>query len=194
MSPKHTVLIVLVMFFLGSAYPLGKFGLNASMNPIFFGALRMGFVFLCLLPFCKIIIPKKKYILPLIGFSLCMGAGVNMFLYLSINAVTLLAPITIGAQLSIPFAILISSLFLKESISLKKWIFIFSSFLGILLIAFDPNIFDEIIGTFLVFGMAFFLWFVSSFFKIYKRPRCKVYKRFNGAHRFFSLDYFFSNI
>ena len=48
------------MFLLGSAYPLGKFGLNASMNPIFFGALRMGFVFLCLLPFCKIIIPKKK--------------------------------------------------------------------------------------------------------------------------------------
>ena len=116
------------MFFLGSAYPLGKFGLNASMNPIFFGALRMGFVFLCLLPFCKIKIPEKKYILPLIGFSLCMGGGVNMFLYLSINAVTLLAPITIGAQLSIPFAILISSLFLKESISLKKWIFIFLSF------------------------------------------------------------------
>ena len=33
------------MFLLGSAYPLGKFGLNASMNPFFFGALRMGFVF-----------------------------------------------------------------------------------------------------------------------------------------------------
>ena len=29
------------MFFLGSAYPLGKFGLNASVNPILFGALRM---------------------------------------------------------------------------------------------------------------------------------------------------------
>ena len=156
MSPKHTGLIVLVMFFLGSAYPLGKFGLNASMNPLFFGALRMGFVFLCLLPFCKIIIPEKKYVLPLIGFSICMGAGVNMFLYLSINSVSLLAPITIGAQLSIPFSILISSLFLKESIRLKKWIFIFSSFIGILLISFDPKILDEIIGTFLVFGMAFF--------------------------------------
>ena len=53
------------MFFLGSAYPLGKFGLNASMNPIFFGALRMGFVFLCLIPFCKISIPKKKYFVPI---------------------------------------------------------------------------------------------------------------------------------
>ena len=39
MTPKHTALIVLVMFFLGSAYPLGKFGLNASMNPIFFGII-----------------------------------------------------------------------------------------------------------------------------------------------------------
>jgi O-acetylserine/cysteine efflux transporter len=194
LTPKHTALIVLVMFFLGSAYPLGKFGLNASMNPIFFGALRMGFVFLCLLPFCKIIIPKKKYILPLIGFSICMGAGVNMFLYLSINAVTLLAPITIGAQLSIPFAILISSLFLRESISNKKWIFIFLSFLGILFIAFDPNILDEIFGTFLVFGMAFFLWTISSFFKIHKRLRCKVYECFYGFCRIFSFNYFFSNI
>jgi O-acetylserine/cysteine efflux transporter len=144
------------MFFLGSAYPLGKFGLNTSMNPIFFGALRMGFVFLCLIPFCKIKIPEKKYLLPLIGFSLCMGAGVNMFLYLSINAVSILAPITIGAQLSIPFAILISSLFLNENISFKKWVFIFLSFIGIILIAFDPNIMEEIFGTVLIFGMAFF--------------------------------------
>ncbi len=144
------------MFFLGSAYPLGKFGLNASMNPLFFGALRMGFVFLCLIPFCKIKIPEKKYLLPLIGFSICMGAGVNMFLYLSINAVSILAPITIGAQLSIPFAIIISYLFLKESVAWKKWIFIFSSFLGIILIAFDPKIIEEIFGTLLIFGMAFF--------------------------------------
>ena len=178
------------MFFLGSAYPLGKFGLNASMSPIFFGALRMGFVFLCLLPFCKIIIPKKKYILPLIGFSLCMGAGVNMFLYLSINAVTLLAPITIGAQLSIPFAILISSLFLKESISLKKWIFIFSSFLGILFIAFDPNILDEIVGTFLVFGMAFFYGLSQVFSRYIKDLDVKFTNAFMGLIGFLVLIIF----
>ena len=58
------------MFFLGSAYPLGKFGLNTSINPLLFGALRMGIVFLCLVPFCKIKVPPKKYFLPLIGFSI----------------------------------------------------------------------------------------------------------------------------
>ena len=118
------------MFFLGSAYPLGKFGLNASINPILFGALRMVIVFLCLIPFCKIKIPQKKYYLPLLGFSICMGAGVNMFLYLSLEAASILAPITIGAQLSIPLAIILSSLFLSDSISFKKWILIFTSFFG----------------------------------------------------------------
>ena len=49
------------MFFLGSAYPIGKFGLNASINPIMFGALRMVIVFLCLIPFCKIKIPSTLY-------------------------------------------------------------------------------------------------------------------------------------
>ena len=178
------------MFFLGSAYPLGKFGLNASMNPLFFGALRMGFVFLCLLPFCKIIIPEKKYILPLIGFSICMGAGVNMFLYLSINSVSLLAPITIGAQLSIPFSILISSLFLKESIRLKKWIFIFFSFIGILLISFDPKILDEIIGTFLVFGMAFFYGLSQVFSRYIKDLDVKFTNFFMGLVGFLVLIIF----
>ena len=103
-----------------------------------------------------------------IGFSLCMGAGVNMFLYLSINAVSILAPITIGAQLSIPFAILISSLFLNENISFKKWIFIFLSFIGIILIAFDPNIMEEIFGTVLIFGMAFFMVYHKFFQDILK--------------------------
>ena len=156
MSNKHTALIILVMFFLGSAYPLGKFGMNASVNPILFGALRMGIVFLCLVPFCKIKVPPKKYFLPLFGFSISMGIAVNFFLYVSIDVSNILAPITIGAQLSIPFAIILSSFFLRESISLKKWLLIITSFLGIVLIAFDPKVLDEILGFLLICGMAFF--------------------------------------
>ena len=74
------------MFLLGSAYPTAKLGINASMPPILFGAMRMGIVFICLIPFCKIHIPNKKYLLPLIAFSLSMGVGVNLFLYLSVEA------------------------------------------------------------------------------------------------------------
>jgi len=144
------------MFLLGSAYPTAKLGINASMPPILFGALRMIIVFICLLPFIKIQLPNKKYFLPLFGFALSMGAGVNLFLYLSVDASNILAPIVIGAQLSIPIAIIFSSLFIGESVSLKKWILIITSFLGIILIGFDPKIADEILGFLLICCMAFF--------------------------------------
>ena len=187
MSFKHTAIIILVMFFLGSAYPLGKFGLNASINPILFGALRMVIVFLCLIPFCKIKIPQKKYYLPLLGFSICMGAGVNMFLYLSLDAASILAPITIGAQLSIPLAIILSSLFLSESISFKKWILIFTSFFGIILIAFDPKISEEIFATLLIFAMAFFYGLSQVFSRYLKDLDVKFTNAFMGLVGFIIL-------
>ena len=175
------------MFFLGSAYPLGKFGLNASINPIMFGALRMVIVFLCLIPFCKIKIPQKKYYLPLLGFSICMGAGVNMFLYLSLEAASILAPITIGAQLSIPLAIILSSMFLSESISFKKWILIFTSFFGIVLIAFDPKISEEILATLLIFAMAFFYGLSQVFSRYLKDLDVKFTNAFMGLVGFIIL-------
>ena len=144
------------MFLLGSAYPTAKLGINASVPPILFGAMRMGIVFICLIPFCKIYIPNKKYFLPLIAFSLSMGVGVNLFLYLSIQASSIISPLVIGAQLSIPLAIILSSIFIRETINYKKWILIVTSFLGILLIGFDPKIADEIIGFLLICCMAFF--------------------------------------
>ena len=156
MSTKHTLLILFVVFLLGSAYPTGKLGLNDSIPPVLFGALRMAVVFICLVPFFKFYIPEKKFIIPLVGFSICFGVAVNMFLYLSINASSILAPITIGAQLSIPFGIILSSIFLNEKISYKKWLLIMTSFFGIVVLAFDPKVVDEIIGSLLICGMAFF--------------------------------------
>ncbi len=156
MSTKHTLLILFVVFLLGSAYPTGKLGLNDSIPPILFGGLRMLIVFLCLIPFFKFQIIERKYIIPLIGFSICFGVMVNMFLYLSINASSILAPITIGAQLSIPFGIILSSIFLNEKISYKKWLLIMTSFFGIVILAFDPKVLEEIIASLLICAMAFF--------------------------------------
>ena len=59
------------MFLLGSAYPTAKLGLNESIPPILFGSIRMAIVFICLLPFIKLKLPNKKYLLPLFGFSAC---------------------------------------------------------------------------------------------------------------------------
>ena len=70
------------MAIFGSAYPVGKLILNTSLPPMLMASIRMGIVFLCLIPFWRFKIPEKKYFLPLLGFSLSMGAGVFTFMNL----------------------------------------------------------------------------------------------------------------
>ena len=77
-----------------------------------------------------------------------MGFGVFIFLNLSLQKATMVAPIIIGAQLAIPFAILASSLFLGEKVTPKMWVLIFISFFGIFLIGYDPNLKSEIFAIF----------------------------------------------
>ena len=82
MSTKHYFLVLLIMAIFGSAYPVGKLILNTSLPPMLMASIRMGIVFLCLIPFWRFKIPEKKYFLPLFGFSLSMGAGVFTFMNL----------------------------------------------------------------------------------------------------------------
>jgi len=85
-----------------------------------------------------------------------MGFMTNFFMTLSLKKATIISPMIIGSQLAIPFAILLSSFFLKEKVNYKKWILIFSSFFGVSILSFDPLIKDEIFALFLVCFMAFF--------------------------------------
>ena len=156
MSKKHYLLLLLITFLFGSAYPVQKMIFNQNVPPILMGSLRMFIVFICLIPFCKFKIPEKKYWLPLLFFSICMGFMVNLFMTLSLKEAAIVSPIIIGSQLAIPFAILLSSFFLKEKVNFKKWIFIFTSFVGVSILSFDPLIKNEIYALFLISFMAFF--------------------------------------
>ena len=48
------------MAIFGSAYPVGKLILNTSLPPMLMASIRMGIVFLCLIPLWKFKIPKKN--------------------------------------------------------------------------------------------------------------------------------------
>ena len=156
MTNKHYLLILLITFLFGSSYPVGKLIFNNSVPPLLMGSLRMFLVFIFLVPFVKIIIPEKKYLLPLVGFGFFMGFATNVFLNYSIYVADILSPTIIGTQLSIPFGILFGSLFLNEKVSLKKWTLIIICFLGIIIIGFDPNLKNEKIALFLAISMSFF--------------------------------------
>ena len=142
------------MFMYGSSYPVGKLGTD-QFSPFLMGALRSFFLFLAILPFFKFSIPKNN-LKQLIIFSFSMGVGVYGFVYLAIDFSSFISPIIIGAQLSVPFGLILSKFFLDEVISLKKWLLIISSFVGITIVSYDPRFGEEIIGLIFVILMAFF--------------------------------------
>ena len=140
----------------GSAFPVAKLALNNSVPPILMASLRMGLVFLLLIPFWKFKLPNKKFIKPLILFSISMGVLVYVFMNLSLFHSSMIAPIILGSQLAIPFGILASAFLLNENISRNKWILIFTSFLGIVIIFFDPKLTENYLGLFFASLMALF--------------------------------------
>ena len=140
----------------GSAFPVAKLALNNSVPPILMASLRMGLVLIILIPFWRFKIPDKKYFPPLVAFSISMGVMVYVFMNLSLYHSSIISPIIVGSQLAIPFGILASALMIGENISRKKWILIFTAFIGILLIFFDPKLSNNFLGLFFASLMALF--------------------------------------
>ena len=155
MKSNHLLLVLFIMLVYGSSYPVGKLGVD-NIPPLLFSALRVGLIFLVFLPFFKFKLPRKEMIKPLVLFSLTMGVGTYVSMYFALERLTIVAPIIIGAQLSIPFGILLSYFFLKDNISINRIILIIISFLGIIIIAYDPRIIDDKIAVILIVTMAFF--------------------------------------
>jgi len=153
---KHLFILIFIMIAHGSAFPVAKLALNNSVPPILMASLRMGLVFLLLIPFWKFKLPNKKFFKPLILFSVSMGVLVYVFMNLSLFHSSIIAPIILGSQLAIPFGILASAFLLNENISKNKWILIFTSFLGIVIIFFDPKLTENYLGLFFASLMALF--------------------------------------
>ena len=155
MPLKHLLILLFIAIAHGSAFPITKLVLNNSVPPILMASLRMGLVLIILIPFWKFKIPEKKYLPSLISFSISMGVMVYVFMTLALYYSNIISPIIVGSQLAIPFGILASALILNENISLKKWLLIFSAFIGVLIIFFDPKLIDNFLGLFFASLMAF---------------------------------------
>ena len=154
MPLKHLLILLFITIAHGSAFPITKLVLNDSVPPILMASLRMGLVLILLIPFWRFKIPEKKYISSLIAFSIFMGVMVYSFMTLSLYYSSIISPVIVGSQLAIPFGILASAIILDENISSKKWILIFTSFIGILIIFFDPKLTNNLLGLFFASLMA----------------------------------------
>ena len=187
MKLKHYLLVITIMIIFGSAYPVGKLILNTSLPPMLMASIRMGIVFLCLVPFWKFKIPEKKYFLPLLGFSVSMGAGVFTFMNLALQKASIVSPIIIGAQLAVPFAIIISSIFINEKISFNKWLLVLIAFIGIIIIGYDPNLKDEKLALLYTTLMSLCYALAQVFSRHLKELDVKLTNAFMGLTGFLTL-------
>ena len=171
----------------GSAFPVAKLALNNSVPPILMASLRMGIVFFILLPFWKFKLPNKKFLNPLIIFSISMGVLVYVFMNLSLYYSQIISPIILGSQLAIPFGILASAIILNENISKIKWFLIFMSFIGIVIIFFDPKLTENYLGLFFASLMALFFGLAQVYSRQLKELPTSMINAFTGLFGFFIL-------
>ena len=184
---KHLLILLFIAIAYGSAFPVTKLALNDSVPPILMASLRMGIVLIILIPYWKFKIPEKKYLPSLVAFSVSMGVMVYVFMTLSLFYSSIISPVIVGSQLAIPFGVLLSALMIGENISLKKWILIFCSFFGIVIIFFDPELANNFLGLFYAGLMALFFGLAQVYSRQLKNLDISLTNAFTGLFGFIIL-------
>jgi len=131
------------MALFGSAYPVGKLGVG-QFPPFAFAAMRSALLALALLPLWRLARPPRHLVLPLAGFCAAMGVGVYAGMYTALSMSAVVSPIVIGMQLSVPFAVLLGRLLLGERVRAVTWGGIAAAFAGVVVIAFEPALLDDV--------------------------------------------------
>lgn len=161
MSPPHLALILFITLVWGFNYIAGKAGVS-ELPPILFTALRFSLLSLILLPWLKWH-PGQMRSIAII--SLTMGGVHFAIFYMGLAAAHDVSTIAIASQLGVPFSTIMSIIFLKEKVHWRRWAGIAASFMGVMVIGFDPVVFEYLDGLMLVILAAL----VGSVAMIYMR-------------------------
>jgi len=146
MKLPHIALVLLISAIWGFAFVASKVGLD-HFTPFFFTALRFLFVALILFPFLK---PVKGSMKMVAWIAVTVGIFHFTFLYFGIKVAGGVTAVAIATQLIAPFSLILAVVFLKETIGWRRILGIIMAFGGVMVIGFDPVIFDQIEGIILV--------------------------------------------
>jgi len=134
MAPSHLALLLFINALWGFNYIAGKVG-TGEFGPLMFSTLRFAAVLLLLWPCLRIVGGQMGAVL-LIG--LCLGAGHYSFMFYALYLADNVSSIAIAAQLTVPFSTLFAIVFLNERIGWTRTLAITASFLGVVVIGFEP--------------------------------------------------------
>lgn len=162
MRPRHLLSVIVIMALFGSAYPVGKLGVD-HFSPFEFATMRSAILALVLLPLWRLALPPRESAWPLIGFCACMGVGVYATMYVALALADSVSPIIIGTQLCVPFAVLLGRYLLDERVRLATWVAIVAAFGGVVLIAFEPALLTDLPALGMIAVSALFYALATQF-------------------------------
>lgn len=146
MTPAHLGLALIVNMAWGYAFVAAKLGVQ-NYPPIFFTALRWAVVGVLLAYFLRT--PRGQVKL-LIGISLTMGALHYALMYTGFSLSGDVASVAIAVQLSVPFTTIMGVMFLGERIGWRRVAAISIALAGVVVIGFDPVVFEHMTALILV--------------------------------------------
>jgi O-acetylserine/cysteine efflux transporter len=149
--PRDLLLLIGITFLWGLNLITSKVGVD-EIPPILFTFLRFLIVAIVLVPVLRI---QPGQMSAVVVASLLSGALSFALNFAAIRRATNISSIAIAGQLSVPFATLLSVALLGETVRWRRWTGILLSFIGVVIMGFDPQIGDRWESLALVVGSAF---------------------------------------
>ncbi len=151
MSIPNLFLALLANFAWGFNFIAGKIGVE-QFQPLLFTSIRFLFLLILMLPWLQ---PAPGYMKPLLRVAFLLGVIHFSMIFIGLNAGGNIASVAITTQLYVPFSALLASLVLGERISFMKIVAIVLALAGVMVIGFDPIVFNHLDAILWVAGAAF---------------------------------------
>jgi O-acetylserine/cysteine efflux transporter len=117
------------------------------LPPVFFSLLRFTILALAVAPFLRIRRGEMRWLLLA---SACSGGLQFALMFIGIAHSGSMSSVAIAGQLGVPFTTLLSILLLDEKVRWRRWSGILLSFAGVMVIGFNPVVFESLGGLALV--------------------------------------------
>ena len=143
--------MIIICLVWGFTFVAGKAGVS-EIPPMLFTALRYILLSAILLPFLRIV---EGHMPEVIFISLAMGSVHFALFYGGMSLADNVSAVAVATQLGVPFATIMSIVFLSEQVGWRRWGGIVMAFGGVMVIGLDPAIINERLGLIMVIAAAF---------------------------------------
>lgn len=150
LTGPHMMLVLVANLAWGFNFIAGKIGAD-TFGPLFFTGIRFLLLLILMLPWLR---PAKGAMKPLLAVAFLLGALHFTMVFIGLHAGGNIASIAITTQLYVPFSAILAAILLRERMGRVAVFATFLAFFGVMLIGFDPIVFDHLDAVFWTMGAA----------------------------------------